>query len=164
MTKYIRDTKLGQSLDVYLVRDNARVNDDAKVYVQHCNGGTVKVEIHSVIAGKYDTQVGSATGFGYDKVVAALAGLKIHGIELFIPCIVNDELTDKLAAQWDDIQAVMAIAPGNPRYSECPVAVLLKNTGCLVYGILAQEKPPTVYYRAGLERLAYMNCEVIKVF
>ena len=117
-----------------------------------------------MIDGKFNTQVGIAGGFGYDKVVAALSGLKVHGITLHNPSEVNDELTAKPAEQWDDIQAAKTKAPVKQLYTADPIDIFLKGTGCLVYDRLAQEKPPTVYYRAGLERLAYMNCEVIKVF
>ena len=72
MTKRIYETQAGRALSAYAVLKGADLV--AKVLVHH---GQSRVTVEVVAGGR--VQTGKASGYGYDKFTAALAGLVIDG-------------------------------------------------------------------------------------
>ena len=94
-TKYVHDTAAGKSISAYIVMKKCKVV--ATVRAHYSNGGTCLVNVFSSDGTAF--QYGRATGSGYDKFTAALAGLIIDGITLSDHCG-RDEKTVKLLAQY----------------------------------------------------------------
>jgi hypothetical protein len=76
MTKYVRETKAAQAIDVYVIMKGAR--HVATVQAYWSNAGTCLVNVHHT-CGAREMQHGKASGYGYDKFTSALSGLVIDG-------------------------------------------------------------------------------------
>jgi hypothetical protein len=74
-TKYIRDTKAAQAIDVYVIMKGARHVATVQAY---WSALTLLVNVWHP-RGACEMQRGKASGYGYDKFTAALSGLVIDG-------------------------------------------------------------------------------------
>lgn len=85
-TKYVHDTAAGRSIEAWVIlRDG---NHIATVRAAYSNSGRVLVNIYHV-GGGTEFQHGSAGGYGYDKLTAALRGLTVDGHTLTDHCAEN---------------------------------------------------------------------------
>lgn len=95
MTKLVRDTKAGKSISAWVVLDCDN-NLVATVQAHYSDSGGVMIDIYSynVESSHGPTlrgvQHGKASGYGYDKLTAALAGLEICGIRFMDHCETKD--------------------------------------------------------------------------
>ena len=81
MTQYVSDTAAGKSISAWIILDR-RGKYVAKVQA-HFGNSRITVNVFDDMAG---FQKGSASGYGYDKLTAALSGLTIAGHELTNHC------------------------------------------------------------------------------
>lgn len=86
MSNHVRDTKAGQSISAWVVTDK-RGLELATVQAYYAPSGGVQVTVYDRKHGK--PQQGRATGYGYDKLTAALSHLTINGLELVNHCEVG---------------------------------------------------------------------------
>lgn len=88
-TKYVSDTAAGKSISAWIIMKRRR--HIATVRAHFSNGGTCTVNVFNhgdknKSAAENGFQHGSASGYGYDKLIAALSGLKIDGHRLTNHC------------------------------------------------------------------------------
>ncbi len=77
MAKQVRETKAGQQISAWIVL-NKKGNEVATIHAHHAQSRvTVDVWERGRLTGQ-----GSASGYGYDKLTAAMDGLKVGGITL----------------------------------------------------------------------------------
>jgi hypothetical protein len=95
--KYVSETKAGKSISAWIIL-NRRNQHVATVRAHYSDGGTSFVNVFNHVASKsaetLPFQSGSAGGYGYDKLTAALRGLEIDGHKLTNHCEVNRKLKD----------------------------------------------------------------------
>jgi hypothetical protein len=86
MAKYVRETKAGRSIAAWIVT-NGRGELVANIQAHFSDSGGVTVNAWDMATD--GVQIGRATGYGYDKLTAALAGMKIGGHTLSNHCEVQ---------------------------------------------------------------------------
>ena len=84
-SKYVSETKAGQSVSAYVILKNGK--DIATVRAHFSDGGSVLVNVFNYGATNSDHeskpfQHARAGGYGYDKFTAALSGMTIDGITM----------------------------------------------------------------------------------
>jgi len=82
MSRYVSETKAAGSISAWIITDK-RGEYVAKVQAHFSDGGRVLVNVFSRGA---EFQHASASGYGYDKLTHALAGLKIDGHSIADHC------------------------------------------------------------------------------
>lgn len=80
MTKYVRETAAAKSISAWVILKGSRY-----VATVQAHFGNSRVLVNIWQHGE-EMQSGTASGYGYDKLTAALAGLKIDGHELTDHC------------------------------------------------------------------------------
>lgn len=115
-SKYVRETAAAKKISAYVVIDE-KGKHVGTVQIHHGDACLVNVWDHTD-ENANGPQVGRASGCGYDKETAALAGLKIAGYEMFDhstpasrayegfpagPYKRNDERTRMIEAAYPDV-------------------------------------------------------------
>lgn len=88
--KQVRETAAGKSISAWVVlKDGKQV-----AQVQAHYGNAVQVDIWA--APEWNLQQGRATGYGYDKLTAAMSGMIIDGVKIYNHSVSDKVLTDIL--------------------------------------------------------------------
>lgn len=88
--KQVRETAAGQKISAWVVlKDGKQV-----AQVQAHYGNAVQVDIWA--APEWNLQQGRARGYGYDRLTAAMSGMRIDGIEIYNHSVFDKVLTDIL--------------------------------------------------------------------
>lgn len=178
--KQVRETKAGRSLSVYAVVKAGKL----VATVQSHFGDTGKVTVNIWQNGEA-LQEGSASGYGYDKEVAALRGLTIDGHKLYDHAASDDELklhlarlvlfqrrclVDPPSALWAEeryFESVGAHLTNHTTISRSTGERLTRREGQWYHQTgepcPAQDRvdaPTSVFYYPGLERLERLGYEV----
>jgi hypothetical protein len=95
--KRVRETKAGQSISAWIITRGKK--HIATVQAHYSDAGRVTVNIWE--CGE-EMQIGSAGGYGYDKLTAALKGLTVAGIKLNDNCGTDKRTTRILKAYHAD--------------------------------------------------------------
>lgn len=80
MTKYVRETAAAKSLSAWIILKGSR-----HVATVQAHYGSSRVLVNIWQSG-HELQTGTASGYGYDKLTAALAGLTVDGHQLTDHC------------------------------------------------------------------------------
>lgn len=150
MSKQVRETVAGRAIQVWLIMKNGK--EIAYVHA-HIGKGAAIVDIFE--HGRLTYQ-GRATGYGYDKLTAAMAGAVIDGNKIFNHCG-QDDRVKKLEKQMLQIT-----------YGDYKMELLKKKAEKIGASFcnFMQDKNTYIscYYDSGLERLKALGYNVIKVF
>jgi hypothetical protein len=85
--KYVTDTKSAKSIGAWIILKRHKLV--AKVLAHYSDGGTCLVNVfnyNNKSSEKLGFQAGKASGYGYDKLTAALRGMEIDGHKLTDHC------------------------------------------------------------------------------
>ena len=156
--KYVTEMTQWARCRAYLV-DDAKGREVARVYVAFPADGAGRVVVDLWDWNNPDQakrhQRGTASGYGYDKVTAALRGMVVDGIQLHDHCGTDDETRThqqraKRAKGWE---ACRKFEAGIKRKHGMRCANYDRET----------ETYESVYYLPGLERLAAMGYRVRQI-
>ena len=83
MPKRVNETKAGVSIAAWVILDK-KGNLAAKVHAHFADSGVVTVDVYNLDG--TPLQQGRASGWGYDKLTAALSGVTIAGVKIYDHC------------------------------------------------------------------------------
>lgn len=143
--KQVRETAAGKSISAWVVMKGE--NQVAQVQAHYSNSGVVSVDCWATP--EWEIQQGKASGYGYDKLSAALDGMTIDGHRLYDNCRVDDTLKEIIRKY--DLSEI----------DEKTFVETLRNIGARPAN-WSNGKYGNAYYEAGLDRLKLMGYKVIQ--
>ena len=146
MTKYVTETKAGQAVSAFIIL-NKKGKQVGKVHAHYANSGKVTVDVWDYSLDE-SLQQGSASGYGYDKFSAALAGCTIDGVALFDNCG-RDAKLEKILAAFSKLD-------NNAENRATFDKKVIKLGARFANGY------KSLYYQAALDRLDCMGYQVIQ--
>lgn len=90
--KQVRETAAGKSISAWVI-----LKDGKQVAQVQAHFGKSRVQVDIWAAPDWTIQQGSASGYGYDKLTAAMTGLYINGHKLTNHCETDETLKALLA-------------------------------------------------------------------
>lgn len=143
--KQVRETAAGKAISAYIIL-NPEGKHVATIQV-HNSGSASRVDVWD----GHDLKQGRATGWGYDREKAAMAGLSIDGHKLYDNAG-RDETSEAILARYHagkltDVQtrdALRVIGAGLSNYSH------------------ANQRWESAHYAPGLDRLTALGYKVIQ--
>lgn len=169
----VTDTKAGRSISAYIIL-NKRDQHVATVQAHFADSGNVSVNVFDM-TGKRDTQYGSASGGGYDKFTAALAGLVIDGHTMADHCGTVPEVAEERArimkSYVRQVKEVLAVSvdPDDADTRAALRCVLDRHNkrvvriGARFANYMREEyRYSSLYFEAGLDRLQALGYRVIQ--
>ncbi len=125
----------------------------ATIRMSHSKAGVVRAVCKTYTDTYTETQTGKASGYGYDKATAALAGMVIDGVMLVDHCRKHaDEASDAAVAR-------ILKAYGAKKLTETQASDKLRALGANFYGGVKDGGR----YTPGVDRLRDMGYQVIYV-
>ena len=143
--KQVRETKAGKSISAWVIlKDGEQV---AQVQAHYSDSGVVQVDCWA--APEWGLMQGKASGYGYDKLTAALSGMVIDGQRIYDHCA-SDEKTEAILQQYKDGEL-----------DEQTFRRELSHIGA-TYSNWAKGRWQSAHYLSGLSRLKELGYKVIQ--
>lgn len=141
--KQVRETAAGQKISAWVVLKEGK----QVAQVQAHYGNVVQVDIWATP--EWKLQQGRAGGYGYDKLIAAMAGMTIDGVEIYNHSVSDKSITDIL----EQYKA------GKLNEQDFRRELSTQGAQCANW---SNGQWQSVYYISGLDRLKEMGYTVIQ--
>lgn len=145
----VDQTKAGKSIAAWVVLKRGKMV--AKVQAHYADSGRLTVNVFDFAS---DIQTGYASGWGYDKLPAALSGLVIDGVQLYDHCE-PFEPAKRFLKRY--------IASGATWATSAPWSAKAKRLGMQFANYNREhDRYDSCYVLPGLERLSAMGYDVLQ--